>query len=84
MGADYSLAGPPAGGGDYSGAGLPAGNKTSGTEADQEEDRIVNGYSVDGRPWFVALQVSFCNSSAMRLGWIHRLKGTVSQKTGAR
>ena len=64
-GQDYSAGGEPAaaGGKDYSGADPAAGNATAaaakGNGTDHDEDRIVNGYSVDGRPWYVALQVGF-------------------------
>ena len=64
-GQDYSAGVEPATGGgkDYSGADLAAGNGTAaaakGNGTDHDEDRIVNGYSVDGRPWYVALQVGF-------------------------
>jgi hypothetical protein len=40
-------------------AGKAAGGKAGGgKEAAHDEDRIVNGYSVDGRPWYVAFQVN--------------------------
>jgi hypothetical protein len=44
---------------DYSDADPAAANATAATgkASDHDEDRIVNGYSVDGRPWYVALQV---------------------------
>jgi hypothetical protein len=35
-----------------------AGKAGGGKEAAHDEDRIVNGYSVDGRPWYVAFQVN--------------------------
>ncbi len=36
-----------------------AGKAGGGKEAAHDEDRIVNGYSVDGRPWYVAFQVNY-------------------------
>ena len=63
-GQDYSAGVEPAAAGkDYGGADLAAVNETAsvakGNRTDHDEDRIVNGYSVDGRPWYVALQVGF-------------------------
>jgi hypothetical protein len=39
-------------------AAAAAGKAAGGKEAAHDEDRIVNGYSVDGRPWYVAFQVN--------------------------
>jgi hypothetical protein len=42
------------------GAGKDYGDAVPGATGNataHDEDRIVNGYSVDGRPWYVALQV---------------------------
>jgi hypothetical protein len=49
-----------AGGKAAAAAGKAAGGKAGGggKEAAHDEDRIVNGYSVDGRPWYVAFQVN--------------------------
>jgi hypothetical protein len=46
-----------AAGGKAAAAGGKAG-AGGGKEAAHDEDRIVNGYSVDGRPWYVAFQVN--------------------------
>jgi len=59
-GEDYSLgaAANATAGGKAATNGKAAAAAGGGKEAAQDEDRIVNGYSVDGRPWYVALQTT--------------------------
>jgi hypothetical protein len=47
-------------------AAAAAGKAGGGKEAAHDEDRIVNGYSVDGRPWYVAFQVNDLFLTAVR------------------
>ena len=48
-------------------AAAVAGKAGGGKEAAHDEDRIVNGYSVDGRPWYVAFQVNDLFLTVVRL-----------------